>query len=402
MTAAAELASRIAESQIRDGHGRVSWLGPGNPPPGTPVRLSPVGPHLYGGYTGIALFLAAFVRASGDQEYRSLILEILEPLRRKLASLAADPVQAASLRLGVGGLIGLGAFVYAFHRIGGWLGEVGLLRDAQNFISLFTEDRIAADASLDVVGGSAGGLLSLLAVTSREESELSNTQRAAALCARHLLATRLSRDGRPAGWQTIPLCPPLSGFSHGAAGICLALLRFYERTKDQALLSCASDGLAFEQSLYVPAERNWRDLRSPDSGFSVSWCHGAPGIALGRIGALQVMDTEPIREQIHGALATTRAAVLAELDHACCGNMGRVEVLLYAAQKLKRPDLLAAAYDLTAQVLRRARSKGRFGWVSDLGMDVFDPSFFTGASGVGYTFLRLAKPDVLPCVLLIE
>lgn len=399
---AAELASRIAASRVQDRRGGVSWRGPHNPSPGSPVQLSPVGPHLYGGFTGIALFLAAFVRVSGEREYCSLIFEILEPLRRKLAAIVTDPARAASPRLGVGGLVGIGGFAYAFHQIGEWLGEVDLLRESEDLLPLFSEERIAADQLLDVVGGSAGGLLSLLAVTDSEWSGSPLVRRTAALFAEHLRRAQLQRGGRAGGWQTIPWCPPLSGFSHGAAGICFALLRLYEKTRDETLFSLASDGLVFEQSLYSPSERNWQDLRNPGSGFSVSWCHGAPGVALGRIGALRVMDGEAIREQIGEALETTRLTPLADLDHVCCGNMGRIEILLHAAEKLRRPDLLTAAHDLASRVLRRVRSRGRFGWVYDLESDVFDPSFFTGAAGVGYTLLRLAKPDLLPCVLLLE
>jgi lantibiotic modifying enzyme len=212
----------------------------------------------------------------------------------------------------------------------------------------------------------------------------------------------LWKDDQPVGWRTLPWCPPLSGFSHGAAGICCALFRLYESTKDEAFWEAAREGLAFERGLYDPAKKNWRDLRSSKAGFSVRWCHGAPGVALGRIGALHIINTEEIQDEIHEALESTRAAVLDNLDHVCCGNLGRVEILLYAAQRLGRPDLLEEAYSLTAKVLRRARSKGRFGWTQDPTVDTFDPSFFTGAAGVGYTLLRLAKPDALPCLLLLE
>jgi type 2 lantibiotic biosynthesis protein LanM len=395
---AAKLASRITESRCPGERGGVSWLGPGNPPLGQPARLSPVGAHLYGGTTGIALFLAAFVRVSGENELRPLVLEILEPLRKRLAAIVADPDRASSFRLGVGGLIGLGAFVYSFRRIGEWLGEWDLVREARNLVPFFSEERIAADRFLDVVGGAAGGVLSLLALGMPEDPA---ARTAAVYCGERLLSARLDQDGQPAGWRTLP-CRPLSGFSHGAAGICHSLLRLYEWTKEGALREAAQEGLAFERSLYDPAAGNWQDLRNPGAGFSASWCHGAPGIALGRLGTLHVLDDEQVREEIHVALETTRSAVLGHLDHVCCGNMGRAEILLYASQKLERPDLLSAAHELAGLVLKRARARGRFGWVADPDVDVFDPSFFTGAAGVGYSLLRLVRPDLLPCLLLLE
>ncbi len=298
-------------------------------------------------------------------------------------------------------MIGLGAFAYAFHRIGVWIGEPGLVSESQDLLSLFTADRIVADRFLDVVGGSAGGLLSLLAITPAADGK-STAALAAVGCGRRLVSTLLWNDRRPAGWRTLPGCPPLGGFSHGAAGICYSLFRLYERTRDKAFWDAARGGLVFERSLYDPAERNWLDLRSPGAGFSVRWCHGAPGVALGRIAALHILNTAEIHGEIREALQTTRAAALDDLDHICCGNMGRVEILLYASQKLGRPELLETVYSLAAKVLRRARSRGRFGWIQDPTVDVFDPAFFTGAAGVGYTLLRLAKPDALPCLLLLE
>jgi lantibiotic modifying enzyme len=39
------------------------------------------------------------------------------------------------------------------------------------------------------------------------------------------------------------------------------------------------------------------------------------------------------------ALQTTQNYGLQGVDHLCCGNFGRLEVLLLAAQKLARPEL---------------------------------------------------------------
>jgi len=399
---AERLAFRIVETHTRDEQGGVNWISLRTLVPEQPARLAPVGPHLYGGSTGIAFFLAAFMHVSGLHEQRSFVLEILDPLRQRLAAIAADPARAAALRLGLGGMIGLGAFAYAFHRIGGWLSEPSLVRESQDLLSLFTTERIMSDQLLDVVGGSAGGLLSLLAVSPSAGDESVAARAAAIACGTRLVSTLLWKDNQPAGWRTLPWCSPLGGFSHGAAGICYALFRLYERTKDEALWEAAREGLVFERDLYDPAKKNWRDLRSPKAGFSVCWCHGAPGVALGRIAALHIMDSEEIRAEINDGLETTRTAALDDLDHVCCGNFGRVEVLHYAARKLGRPDLLEEAFGLAERVLQRARSRGRYGWDQDPTVKIFDPSFFTGAAGLGYSLLRLARPDLLPCVLLLD
>jgi lantibiotic modifying enzyme len=62
-----------------------------------------------------------------------------------------------------------------------------------------------------------------------------------------------------------------------------------------------------------------------------SWCHGAPGIGLARLGSLPILDTAEIRQEIAVAINTTQQFGLHNIDHLCCGNFGRMEVLLVGA-----------------------------------------------------------------------
>ena len=58
--------------------------------------------------------------------------------------------------LGVGGATGLGSIVYALTVMSKCLRDDELLADAHVAADLFTDDLIAADKELDVIGGSAG------------------------------------------------------------------------------------------------------------------------------------------------------------------------------------------------------------------------------------------------------
>ncbi len=66
----------------------------------------------------------------------------------------------------------------------------------------------------------------------------------------------------------------------------------------------------------------------------------ALGIGLARLGSLGILDTLEIREEIAVALNTTLQFSLQNIDHFCCDNCGQMEVLLVAAQKLLRLDLV--------------------------------------------------------------
>ena len=84
------------------------------------------------------------------------------------------------------------------------------------------------------------------------------------------------------------------------------------------------------------------------------------------------------------ALRSTIAAPLAELDTPCCGNLGRVELLIEAGE-------IEAARRLVARVVARARAQGGFGVLRDAPQGVLAPAFLSGIAGVGYQLLRVAE-----------
>src|SRR6185436_14103547 len=329
------------------------------------------------GTGGIALFFAALHRIAGGA-WRDLALDLASD-----RSPGREPD-------GLGGLIGLGARIYTLAALGELLGEAGPIREAQRTAARITPERIAADARLDVTLGTAGTLLALLALeaslpagprTGPEPLEL------AAACARHLLARRLPGSG---AWAA-PGRPPEAGFAHGTAGIAYALLRFAARTGDGDARAAALAAIEFERSL-LAADRTVR----------TTWCRGAPGIALARLGILDAQTDPEIETEIRTALAAARESALTPMDHLCCGNLGRAEILLEAGEILGDAGLVEAARELGGRTLARAAARGGLSWLPSGQVSGFDPSFFKGAAGAGYTLLRLAAPEILPCVLRLE
>src|SRR5205823_11480768 len=191
-----------------------------------------------------------------------------------------------------------------------------------------------------------------------------------------------------------------TGFSHGVAGIAYALLRLYEITGAAELIEAAEEAIAYETSVFSAEVGNWPDLVAADSpSFFVRWCHGAAGIGLARLGGISVLDTSQIRMDIQVAAATSQQFGIDGIDHLCCGNLGRVEMLLEIGRSLARPDLEAAAAASAAQVVARAQQTGSFAMHPSLPNGINCPGFFQGTTGIGYELLRLAYPDALPSVL---
>ena len=71
---------------------------------------------------------------------------------------------------------------------------------------------------------------------------------------------------------------------------------------------------------------------------------------------------------------------------------------------LNRPLWVEQAMGQARSALQRASEDGAFTLYDDLPAHLFNPAFFRGVAGIGYTLLRLAGAwrevrEVLPCVL---
>ncbi len=441
---AAEIASQILAQVQYTRKGSMAWLGPtGYGMEHSPLLTKTLGPDLTHGTTGIALFLAAVARLRSDDGLRQLSLAVLGPLRRKLGELRASPGKEP-LRLG--GMMGLGSYIYGLLTIGKLLGEPELIDEAHAATVLITEEQIERDVRVRVQTGTAGAILVLLALHAlRPHANRSGRSPLglALACARHLLANRISFDGRPRAWALSPGKPPLIGFGYGAAGISHALLRLYGATGEPRLLEAASEGLAFVRSFYVPECGGWLDPRAffesryrPRRGswlewwstgtledlepqdregssgearrFARSWCHGSTGIVLGKLASLDFDDSPEVRAEIQAGLEDQvrnlgeHDLVEGRTDDLCCGHMGHVEALLFAYSRLGEEKYLDAALREAEEVRQQARLRGYYNVMAARGTRRFAPMFFQGVAGIGYTFLRLALPADLPSVAVLE
>ncbi|HTQ80247.1 MAG TPA: lanthionine synthetase LanC family protein [Thermoanaerobaculia bacterium] len=397
------IARQVVDQASYAANGDLYWLGPLVVEQGRALPR-PLGPYLYPGTTGVALFLAACERCGRLEGAGELSLRALAPLRRELAALRAAPEEAKLQHL-LGGLSGLGSILYALVRIGDLLEKPELHEEAHFLSSFLTPEQIAADDRFDVMFGSAGALLALLCLGERNSPPNARGKtppQLAELCAEHLLRHRAASPAGHRSWANGPSGQPVGGFAHGAAGIAYALLRFFALTGREDAAAAAREGIAFERTLFVPDRGDWRIAWRPEPHFTNTWCNGAPGIALGRIGGLPGERDASIEREIELALLRTASPELEAADHLCCGNFGRVEVLLFAARRLDRPDLMEAARQLALRAVERARATGDFG-LMPANAGLFDPRLFLGITGIGYGLLHLLEPGAaLPCVLAME
>jgi type 2 lantibiotic biosynthesis protein LanM len=383
---AVEIAKDIQKRAIHAANGTVTWIGMDYNPDAERYQLQPIDDSLYGGVCGIALFLAAVAKVTGNTEFKDLAIGALNELTESLLSPPNSINQPVFMPKDIGAGSGYGSIIYTLVKISQLLEKPKLIEVASIVATLITKEIIENDNQLDLVSGAAGTILGLLSLYSVKPEPAILEQ--AVNCGHHLLNNITNLN---------------AGFSHGAAGIAYALLQLFQITQQKSFLEAAKVAISQERSLFFPNTGNWADNKADldDKIFMTTWCHGAPGIALGRLGSLSVVDDSEIRQEIEVAINTTKNFGLPNLDHVCCGNFGRIETLLVGASKLSSPELLELAQKQAAFLVARKRKVGSYYLFPDVKADIFNPSFFQGAAGIGYQLLRLAYPS-LPSVLLWE
>ena len=401
---AVEIAKELQKRAIYATNGSVTWIGMGYLPKAQRMQLQPLGFGLYDGVCGVALFFAALAKVTGDGGFRGLALSALQDLKKTLQHTEPNDQAKLTKEIGIGGATGLGSIVYTLVQVSRFLDEPELLDTASLAASLISQESIESDRSFDTIAGAAGAILGLLTLY-QAKADPAILEQAQSL-GYHLLNNRTQSETGFRAWATLE-DKLATGISHGAAGIAYALLRLYKTTQDPVFLEAAEEAIAYERSVFSPTDGNWPDVRNfslnkSKLSFMTSWCHGAPGIGLARLGSLPILDTAEIRQEIAVAINTTQQFGLHNIDHLCCGNFGRMEVLLVGASKLSRPDLLNTVQKQAAQVVARAKQVGSFYLFSELSGDIYNPGLFQGTSGIGYELLRLAYPESLPSVLLWE
>ena len=396
VSASTDYAVRIGErvcAMLQDASASAPW---------TSYEISPKGhvevdveADLFHGSAGIALFMAYLDDVAPRPEFRNAA-------ERALAH-AVDATDHSK----VGAFQGLGGLIYLLTHLSRLWDDRGLLERAVR-LSDELPGRLDAGVSHDVLSGAAGLIPVLLGLGHETGGKgLDHAERCAALLLRDAVA-----DGDTLSW---PLPDPregaanLTGFSHGAAGIGWALIRLGALLDRPAYVSAGRRAFAYEARHFDEAERDWYDLRTNSGGvardgrhFPNAWCNGAAGIGLSRIASWSTLggDDEELLREAHIALAATmRNFPRLMNDTLCHGRSGNAELFLRFGLLRDEP-----AFRLEANV--QVQSQWRHVDEVENGISPnsagFFPGLMIGISGFGMHFLRLAHPDRVPSVLLLD
>jgi lantibiotic modifying enzyme len=398
------LGARLCRDAVWDGR-RCNWLGDSMEPVDGSWQVvhRSFGPDLYGGTSGIALFLARLYKATGEPLFRRTAIGALEQTLSRLDRLAPP------YRVGV--YSGLTGVAYALAQCAPLLGEDRFRAAAVQAVQELLTDEIRPEA-LDVVAGSAGAIPVFLGLSHLlENGDLPDLAR------RHgenLLATA-HRQGDACSWTTLPPdgnpTPDLTGFSHGTAGIAWSLLELARATGEERYGEAAESAFRYERRFFSPQHGNWPDFRGyqpgQPGGYSLAWCHGAPGIALSRARAYRLTGSEEAKREAAVAINTTELAVRQSLAYQtatdfslCHGLAGNAECAAVSARILGNGAGTGAERDLARFGLERYHAD-RAPWPCGVPGGGENPSLMLGLAGIGHFYLRLALPDEVPSVLMM-
>jgi hypothetical protein len=407
LTAAERIGGRFVTDAVWSGD-RCNWISleppEANPSAGATYRA--LGPAVYGGTSGVAMFLSQLYAATGDDTVRRTARGAI---RQSLSRADSVPAEA---RIGL--FTGWTGIALAAARAAVPLGEPDLLDQARTLLGRYRRE-VVDETEFDVITGRAGAILALVVLRDLLDAPDLLTD-ATRLGDRLLAAGQESDAGLSWSTASYPIVHNLNGFSHGAAGAAHALVELFRLTGDERYRDGAENAFRYERSWFDADHNNWPNLldnptgrRLPKTGpfpFMSAWCHGAPGIALSRLRAHAVLGDETLHKDAAIALQTTLDAVSTALGAEtgnfclCHGLAGNADVLLHGWQAWGADfgEGLAAAHDVARAGIDQYGQRQRPWPCLNTGEESLP--LMVGVAGIGYFYLRLRDPAV-PSILLV-
>jgi len=400
-----KIAEFVAKQAIRH-RGTAAWLGLDWHADIGKSQLVVLGQDFYNGNGGIAIFLAAAAKLLKKADLAELAYEAITPVRKSLSSAEGGRLVQGSE---IGGGVGLTSYLYVLTTLSELLEDASLMFDAEKLVQQINGDLIAKDKSFDVLAGSSGAILALLKYYKSHKDPRGLAM--ALKCGDHLLSKQetwralVDNQSKQSKIQA-------NGFAHGAAGISLALFHLARVSGRVDYHEAALKLVHFENASFSPVTSNWPDLRFrhlPDSTWACQWCHGAGGIGIARLCSAETLSSDiPTNRALNLLLLDVDRAISGvtsldwpgPIDSLCCGNAGNVEFIKEVGIRLGRPELTKRAEIMFDSIIQRYRTEGEFAWSN--GDDKLNVGLFRGLSGIGYSMLRSAHPQVLPNVLIWE
>ncbi|WP_046212738.1 type 2 lanthipeptide synthetase LanM family protein [Paenibacillus wulumuqiensis] len=355
-------------------------------------NLSVMGDSLYDGLSGMALLNLSLWKAGEGLEYRQRAEHIMDDVIERYSNLEINADNRE--RISIGAYSGIASIVYTLLNFYRMTGKRHFYEGAGTVASLIPK-LLPYDRELDLIGGSSGALAVMARGYEIEQDPLFHDL--AEGCVKHLLDSAIYIDDQQVTWKGIA-GKPLTGFSHGNAGMIYALQLWERYTDNKELKTIIKKGLNFENN--QSSHGNWNDLRKPVQEAATSaWCHGSPGILMSRLELANSSDSEVALQAVHDqqmALPNILHDGFGREQSLCHGDMGNGMILMQYGRKTNRPAWLNVGKNL---IIESATS--RLKYQCGVGNEVETPNMMLGLAGIAYGMLYACHPE-LPNILDLE
>lgn len=376
-------------------------------------RLMVLNPSVYSGTAGLAILYARLWKKTGDANHLRLARGAMEHATRHAIYVNDLPLGNLGSTFRYGAYLGTMGIAWAAHEVGTLLESDHFLSESRRLVSWLASNT-NEPLDDDLMGGTAGGILCL--------RSLSGSVPGADALADELGRILLSRavtgpHGVSWGRRQASGGRNLGGYSHGTSGIALALAHRWRDTGDERYRQALDGALAYDDSAFDPERSNWANFQSgPDANGRYpamrTWCHGAPGIGLGRAHTDRALGggSERLREDVRRAARTTADSLADNLrqpghDYMACHGVGGLIECLWDQKDHLDPG---SGQDAAAKALRLgirqhgAEAIARWGpsaeWPTPVTNGLYPP-LVTGAGGIAHLLLRMSDPKGVPTML---
>jgi type 2 lantibiotic biosynthesis protein LanM len=388
---------------------RCTWIGSNIEPfEGIYTRVdNSLGPEIYDGTSGIALFLLYLNKIRTKEIYSNTIKAAINQAIAKI-----DDHHSSNKFSFYSGRIGI---VYALAKVGIELKRSDYIEKSieifDNLFSTTSEYHLQ-----DFISGNAGSIPILIQLYKQFNNnkilELAINLGNELISSKYTEKVGCSWGHKVNGIEEV--YSNLTGFSHGVAGIVYALLKLYQITDNKEYLNIAEQGISYEDQWYNTYLKNWPDFRNikeqqqqSNRSFSYAdaWCHGSPGIILSRLLYYEISNDKNYLDTISAVLDNISNKMKNEKYlqsnnfSLCHGIAGNCEALIYGNCLLGKNvymDIVinAALYGITTYKEIELWPCG-----NQL-VEAQTPGLMVGLSGIGYFYLRLYNHKI-PSILAI-
>ena len=341
---------------------------------------------LYDGTVGISLALAEAAKVSKCDDWMRIAIKAVNPILKQC--------NLKSVRRGGGMANGLGGVIYSLTRIASISGKEELL-DAALHIAIKNGKHIAdTDTLNEVLYGSAGLLLSLIALYNKKIlPELLNVMD-------HIATKIISQatiSEHQAYWKTSS-GKTMPHVSHGSSGIAMALSRWARLRGDKNAAEISLKAICHDDAFWIEQEQGWADGRFQDIELNEktnwSWCNGRAGALLSRLAVSEALNVPFLSDNVSKALTAKKTDVLTEITPGlCCGTPGVLDALLKIEAVYNHPNIAQC----TEQAINLLATKSSLNHHSML-----TPSLFNGTAGLAFSLLRASYPMTVDSILWFE